>query len=244
MTSLMHRFALIAAAVALSGTSAWAQFKGDSTWLRTPVKQPRNSIHQRWLSGGLTFTQGFTTILDDARSDYFVKPSLAGGLVLSINPVSWISLTSGLVHEQHGAGILMPDLVGGIGNADSTHRTRLRLNTWGVPLGASIRTPVLFDNTRLSASYGFTYHHLARATKVYHSIEDGFHQVEEYTSFFQPNFWTNYWTVGVEIEVPRSAVLQLHYVASRSNANVYRGGPFEGTQGILFCQGLKLSTLF
>ncbi len=235
---LFLAFCLMLHAVTLS-----AQFKGDSTWLKSSPSTTK-VIPKKWITPGLTFTQGFTTIEDASRSDYFVKPSLSGGATLSINPITWVSLTSGIIHEQHGAGMLLPDNVGGIGNPDSTHRTRLRLNTWGIPMAMTVRTPVLFDNTRISASYGMTYHRLARATKVFHSIEDGFHQVEEYTEFFIPRFWTTIWSVGFEIEVPRSAVLQIHYVASRSRQNVYQGGPFGSASGILVNHGLKLSTVF
>jgi len=235
---LFLAFCLMLHAVTLS-----AQFKGDSTWLKSSPSTTK-VIPNKWITPGLTFTQGFTTIEDASRSDYFVKPSLSGGATLSINPITWVSLTSGIIHEQHGAGILLPDNVGGIGNPDSTHRTRLRLNTWGIPMAMTVRTPVLFDNTRISASYGMTYHRLARATKVFHSIEDGFHQVEEYTEFFIPRFWTTTWSAGFEIEVPRSAVLQIHYVASRSRQNVYQGGPFGSASGILVNHGLKLSTVF
>jgi hypothetical protein len=234
---------LIASCLLLPTVKLTAQFQGDSTWLKSSPSTTK-VIPKKWITPGLTFTQGFTTIEDASRSDYFVKPSLSGGATLSINPIQWVSLTSGIIHEQHGAGILLPDNVGGIGNPDTTHRTRLRLNTWGIPVAMTVRTPVLFDNTRISASYGMTYHRLARATKVFHSIEDGFHQVEEYTEFFVPRFWTTSWSVGFEIEVPGSAVLQIHYVASRSRQNVYQGGPFGSASGILVCHGLKLSTVF
>lgn len=233
----------LASCLMLHAVTLSAQFKGDSTWLKSSPSTTK-VIPKKWITPGLTFTQGFTTIEDASRSDYFVKPSLSGGATLSINPITWVSLTSGIIHEQHGAGMLLPDNVGGIGNPDSTHRTRLRLNTWGIPMAMTVRTPVLFDNTRISASYGMTYHRLARATKVFHSIEDGFHQVEEYTEFFVPRFWTTTWPVGFEIEVPRSAVLQIHYVASRSRQNVYQGGPFGSASGILVNHGLKLSTVF
>lgn len=234
---------LIASCLLLPTIKLAAQFQGDSTWLNSRPATFK-SIPKKWLTPGLTFTQGFTSIEDASRNDYFVKPSLSGGATLSFNPIQWVSLTSGITHEQHGAGILLNDDVGGIGNPDSTYRTRLRLNTWGIPMFLTVRTPELFDKTRISASYGMTYQRLARATKVFHSIEDGFHQVEEYTEFFVPGFWTTSWSMGLEIEVPGSAVLQIHYVASRSRQNVYQGGPFGSATGILVCHGLKLSTVF
>jgi hypothetical protein len=241
LTSL--RLITLLGMLAIATIPGFGQYKGDSTWLSTP-KTAKKSLHKKLISPGLTFTQGFTTIEDDSRSDYFVKPSLSGGATLSINPNQWVSLTSGIIHEQHGAGILMPDLVGGIGNGDSTYRTRLRLNTWGVPVGITVRTPVLVDNTRISASCGVTYHRLARAIRIYNSIEDGFHVIDEYTDYFIPKFKTTWWSVGFEIEVPRSVILQVHYVASRSTVNVYQGGPFGSSSGILVNHGLKLSTRF
>ena len=234
---------LIASCLLLPTIKLTAQFQGDSTWLNSRPATFK-SIPKKWLTPGLTFTQGFTSIEDASRNDYFVKPSLSGGATLSFNPIQWVSLTSGITHEQHGAGILLNDDVGGIGNPDSTYRTRLRLNTWGIPMFLTVRTPELFDKTRISASYGMTYQRLDRATKVFHSVEDGFHQVEEYTEFFVPGFWTTSWSMGLEIEVPGSAVLQIHYVASRSRQNVYQGGPFGSATGILVCHGLKLSTVF
>lgn len=230
-------------AMLMATIPSFGQYKGDTTWIAAP-KSAKKSLHKKWISPGLTFTQGFTTIEDESRSDYFVKPSLSGGATLSFNPIQWISVTGGLIHEQHGAGILMPDLVGGVGNGDSTYRTRLRLNTWGIPVSITARTPVIFDNARLSASYGMTYHKLARAIRIYNSIEDGFHVIDEYTDFFLPKFKTTWWSVGVEIEVPHSAILQIHYVASRSATNVYQGGPFGSSKGILVNHGLKLCTRF
>lgn len=92
LTSL--RLITLLGMLAIATIPGFGQYKGDSTWLSTP-KTAKKSLHKKLISPGLTFTQGFTTIEDNSRSDYFVKPSLSGGATLSINPNQWVSLRVG-----------------------------------------------------------------------------------------------------------------------------------------------------
>ncbi len=236
---------LLLSALFLFSFHAQAQFQADTNWLRNQPVDLSASLHQKKWSWGLSFTQGFTTVEDPAFPDYFVKPSMGGGLVGYYSPFPLISLGVGYAHQQHGAGILMPDRVSGVGNGDSTHRTRFRMNTWSVPISLTARTPVLWDNTRLSASAGLVHNRLVRATQVYLSIEDGFHTYTERTDDIESSFWEQFYSAGVEIEVPRSAILQIHYVVSNSRSNVYRSeGYFAGREGRLLAHGIRLTTRF
>ena len=229
----------------LIASNLQAQFQADTSWLSNRPRDLSSSLQTKKLSWGLTFTQGFTTIEDPSFADYFVKPSMSGGLVGYYSPVPLVSLGVGCFHQQHGAGILMPDRVSGVGNGDSTYRTRFRLNTWSIPISLTARTPVLWDNTRLSATAGVVHNRLVRATEVYLSIEDGFHSFTERTEDMKPIFWEQFYSAGIEIEVPRSAILQIHYVVSNSRSNVYRSeGYFAGRQGRLLAHGIRLTTRF
>lgn len=225
--------------------SAYAQYQADTNWLKNRPRDLSKSLHQKKVSLGLTFTQGFSTIEDPTFDSYFVKPSLGGGVVAYYSPIPLVSLGVGNVHQQHGAGILMPDNVSGVGNGDSTYRTRFRLNTWNVPISLTLRTPVLFDNTRLSVTGGLVHNRLVRATQVYISVEDGFHSYTERTADTKPQFWEVFYSGGVEIEVPRSVILQVHYVVSSTRGNVYKEeGYFTGRTGQLLSHGVRLTTRF
>lgn len=243
----MRNFVYLAVLVVGLSAPLRAQF-GTPLDTHLVCQGPRDlskSLYNKPLSFGLTFTQGFTTVRDDSFSDYFVKPSIGGGVVAFYSPVPWVSLGVGFTHQQHGAGILMPDNVSGVGNGDSTYRTRFRMNTWNVPISLTLRTPEIYNGTRISVSGGVVQNRLIRATQVYLSIEDGFHSFTERTDDVLPRFWEYFYSAGFEVEIPRSAVLQVHYVFSATTGNVYKeSGYFAGRQGVPVSHGLRVTTRF
>lgn len=136
---------------------------------------------------GFVFQQSWSTIVgSDLPDTYFAKPSTGGGFQAEYQwKKNWL-LGVGLNFQQRGAGIITPDYDQSLGNPDSTHRFRVRLNFIDVPLSVRWRASKhwLIKGTRptvgVSLVPGFNFN----SDNIRISVEDGFDSVTDLNDHF------------------------------------------------------------
>lgn len=119
-------------------------------------------------------------------ADYFYKPSL--GLKFQLDYFfnkNW-GINAAIAYQQRGVGIYTPDFIKTVGDPDSTHRYRLRLNSFELPILLIYRQdkPII-GGTRFTAGLGAVPAFIAKAETIFHSVEDGFHINENVSSQYR-----------------------------------------------------------
>lgn len=243
----MKLYKLIAIMVlAAVATQANAQFKGDSTWKTQPQKGELNLFRTKKFYWGFVFYQNFSNIKDNTDTiTYFRKPSLGGGMRFEYYPVKNLGVSFGFNYMQRGAGIKLVDEYSALGDADSTNRTRLRFNTIDFPIQLVYRSPFVRERWTLHAGIGIAPVLNFKTNRVFHSVEDGFHLEEKKSDiYFKSDFDINA-SLGINVDVTGSAILQVHLVAGMGTANIYNSAStFGNASGKNNYFGLRLATLF
>ncbi len=218
-----------------------AQVQPDSSWISAArhVLRPEQSGGNRW---GCTvhFAQQWGSIREDGETGFFVKPSLGGGIGVDFAVREGLLLNAGVQMQQYGTGVRLDDVVGGIGNPDSTFRTRLRISGLGGYVGNAFASAPLCDGKfRMVGGWKFGMHHVVRARSVFHSVEDGFHEVTDLKSDVVPFFSTLGMSAGLEWNQPSAAKFSVQWVACASLGNAYRNdGVYAGRRAALWLTGV------
>lgn len=235
---------MVLAAVAIQAN---AQFKGDSTWRTQPKEEQLKLFRTKNFYWGFVLYQNFSTIKDNTDTiTYFRKPSMGGGMRFEYYPVKNFGVSFGFNYMQRGAGIKLTDEYSALGDPDSTNRTRLRFNTIDFPIQLVYRSP-FFTRERLSLHAGIGIAPVInfKTNRVFHSVEDGFHLEQKQSDIYFKNDFDINASLGVNIDVTGTAILQVHLVAGRGSANVYNStSTFGNATGKNNYWGIRVATLF
>lgn len=196
---------------------------------------------------GVAFNQSFSGIIgSDLPHDYFIKPSLGGGIETEYYFNKNIGIGSGFLFQQRGAGIYNPDVVKEVGDPDSTHRQRLRFNCLDLPIRLVFRgNKGMTKGNRWSGSIGVIPMYSFATNSVFHSIEDGFHKIDDWTADFKKFDLAASASFGLNINAGDAALLQIQFYASYGLLNTYNNQTlFGAAKGNHLLFGLKLATLF
>lgn len=202
---------------------------------------------QKKLRWGMAFNQSFSSILGSNQPfDYFIKPSLGGGLELEYYFSKNLGIGTGLLFQQRGAGIYNPDVAKEVGDPDSTHRQRLRFNCIDLPIRLCFRLDKgLTKGNRWSGSLGVIPRYSFKTNSVFHSIEDGFHVIEDWGTDFNSLDLEISSSFGLSINAGDAALLHVHLYANYGFLNTYsNSGKYSTQVGNHLLFGLRLSALF
>lgn len=231
---------LLSLLLALLTMQAQAQF-------RDTFPEDHPEVFQRKMRLGITFHQTWTTIIaGNAPFDYFAKPSLGGGVEFHYFFSKNWGLGLAFHYQQRGAGIITPDFVAEIGNADSTYRHRLRMNTLDLPIKLQWRANKGFaKGTRWSGSAGLVPIFTPLTKSVFHSIEDGFHVEENWNKDFNKFDLAATLSFGIDANAAEAALFQAQLYTTLGLLNPYKKtGIYSNAKGFNFLIGIKLAALF
>jgi hypothetical protein len=196
---------------------------------------------------GVAFNQSFSGIIgSDLPQDYFIKPSLGGGIEAEYYFSNHIGIGTGFLFQQRGPGIYNPDVVKEVGDPDSTHRQRLRFNCLDLPIRLVFRSNKgMTKGNRWSGSIGVIPMYSFATNSVFHSIEDGFHQIDDWSADFKRFDLEISGSFGLNINAGDAALLQVQMYATYGLLNTYNNSTlFGNARGNHLLFGLKLATLF
>lgn len=224
--------------LSLCAISAKAQF-ADTTLTQ--------SIFDNKFYWGFTFNNSWTNVLGK-NEPYFIKPSLGGGFKMDYYFAKNIGITAGFTYQQRGAGIKSPESdPDELGNPDSTNRLRLRFNSFEIPLALIFRSknPVgKGQGVRWTGGIGLTPQWVFRSTRIFFSVEDGFHiidQVNKDYAQFKASVDGNF---GIYINAGNSAIFQTDLLLSYGLVDVNRTTRFGTSKGNDLLIGLRISFLY
>ncbi|MFZ5551998.1 MAG: outer membrane beta-barrel protein [Bacteroidota bacterium] len=204
----------------------------------------KNRFEKKFLLGGV-FTNAWTDITGLDSIDPFIKPSLGLYLKAEFNINTWLGFSVAAGHQQRGTGVISPDYVKELGNPDSTFRFRLRTNTINVPLMLFIRTPKdVCKNFRVSFGAGISPSYVYNAKSIFHSLEDGFHNKQVITDYFDKLDFPLRANLGFDFNAAESVLFRVNLFADYGMKPVYRqqlNGDFQGRNRMF---GIDMDFLF
>ncbi len=164
---------------------------------------------------------------------FFYKPGTGLGVLLEYYPVKWLGFGCGVGYSSKGPGKINPDYDQSLGNPDSTFREHYYFRTLDAPIFLSLRGPdLLSEKVRISSRIGTGFSKNFRSTNVFHSVEDGFHKVQNVTNdFYNTDIYT-YCALGLDFNSGTHTLFQIHAFWQRGYKNVFANnqkyGPFFG----------------
>ena len=195
------------------------------------------------LAWGFSFDLSFGSMVDDnSGRDFFTKPNIGGGAVIGYYVNPFLGIETGASILQRGSGIRTPDYEGGLGNADSTYRLRLRFTNLQIPISLHWRTPLISKKTRITGSFGYNRMIVLNAQEVFHSVEDGFHLITDVEQQYIKSYGEGAVTLGLDINANDAGVFRVVYSYNFSLENVYSES--TGFKGNIRTQGLKLQWIY
>lgn len=195
---------------------------------------------------GIAFNQSWSTIVGSNHPfDYFIKPSIGGGIEAEYKFSKNIGIGAGLLFQQRGAGIYTSDIVKEVGDPDSTHRHRFRYNCIDLPIRLIFKSNKgLTNGNRWSGSVGVIPMYSFKTNSIFHSIEDGFHQIEDWGDNFKKFDLSTNLSFGLDINAGDASVLQVHLYCSYGLFNTYNNTALYGNaKGNHLLFGIKATAL-
>ncbi len=202
---------------------------------------------ERKIRFGVSFCQTWTSILgSNLPHSYFLKPSLGGGLEFDYFFHKNLGIGAGITYQQRGAGIYTQDVNKDLGNADSTHRHRLRENCIDFGLYFNIRSNTgLSKGNKWIGSLGIIPSYIFKTGSIFHSEEDGFHEEIDWTSDFSKIDLAMSVALGLEINAAEAAKLRVLLICSYGFVNPYLNKLiYNNASGNNFMIGIKASAMF
>lgn len=182
---------------------------------------------------------------DKLANNYFSKPSVGIAVAASYYFKSFVGVSVGVGYQQLGAGITTAIKNPIVGQApDSTYRTRLRFNTWVVPISIHLRTPkeFIFESWRLGGSLSVIPTFNASSRWVYVSLEPSLRVADANRDVSSQYFKTDLQyrlALGPEINAG-TGIFRFQVVYMIGTANVYANGLGNGTnQSVGFSLGYQ-----
>jgi len=234
----MKKRLLISALIFISA-SAFSQFKAP------PSLVTKTRIFERHFLWGVAFNSSWSSYKDLVKDSAFYRPSLGGGLRAEYYLKPYLGIMVGAGIQQRGTGIYTADLDKSIGNPDSTGRMRYRMTTFDFPIQLLYRYPKnILPNTRLSISLGANFNVIHNYLRVWKSVDDGFHQITDFSKNNVKYDLPIRANIGLDAEVGYGSLFKLQLFVEVSNKKLY-SNPNTGiksNQQILL--GIDFSVLF
>ncbi|MDO1449502.1 outer membrane beta-barrel protein [Rhodocytophaga aerolata] len=207
-------FYLLVGSLLLVATSSYAQL--DSL---TKAKSQYKKFYV-----GIGFNNYWSSIEGQNLPEYFYKPSLGYSVKAEYYFTKFLGISAGLTYQQRGTGIInrnkeeIP-----LGGKDSTYRERLRFNYWDIPIQLVLRTPtpIKGGDVRLVGTFGIISQHMFKATRIFHSVEDGFHEITDETDRVHKNEIGLISTIGADI-FAGATTFQVRLVGNWGTKNVFK----------------------
>jgi hypothetical protein len=220
--------------ILISASSFAGNAQRDSTLIKTFNKKFRIGLDVNMMWSTVDGSQLVT--------NYFSKPSVGVALkgVYYFKP--FVGASVGFGFQQLGAGILTPIKNPIIGQApDSTYRTRLRFNTWQIPISIHLRTPGKFiiESFRFSVSFSMVPTFNFSSREVYLSLEPSLRVADVVKQYFASDMMYQF-SMGPEIAAG-TGILQVQFVYTTGSTNVYKNSPFNGKNT---ASGFRICYLF
>jgi hypothetical protein len=177
---------------------------------------------------------------------YFAKPT--AGLILQAEyflKARW-GYGFGLGYQQKGAGIKNPDLIQELGNGDSTYRERIRFHDFELPVYLFYRSAEIGrTGTRFSSRLGASFAYNTQTAQIWHSVEDGFHDIQKRTQQYYRGGINLLCSAGLDINAGPASLFQLHFFYQRGLQNVFRdSATFNNSRGYTQLYGLQFCFLY
>lgn len=208
------------------------------------------SIFDHRFYWGVTFNNSWTGISGQFEP-YFAKPSLGGGFKTDyyFSKAKNIGLTTGFTFQQRGVGIKTYDLnPSQVGDVDSTHRLRLRFNSFEIPIALIFRSKKPIGSgevVRFVGGIGLTPQWVFRSTRIFLSIEDGFHNIVHVTKDYAQLKASLDGSFGMYFNAGNSALLQADLIASYGLVNDLKNKNFFGnSKGHDYQIGIRITFLY
>lgn len=183
---------------------------------------------------------------DNLPMEYFKKP----GLGLTIKAEYYfhrnIGVSAGFGYMQKGSGIITPDYVSykdDLGNPDSTHRARIKMNALEFPISIILRSNS-WKGIKAHLSGGIRPMYNVQSRFVMYSIEDGFHTIVKQTSRYYRTDVPIFFEAGLDINAGEATVFQVHFIGSYGTKNVFDSNAFPGADGRNVLYSLSLGYMF
>ncbi len=186
-------------------------------------------FQKQWLVGG-SFQSNWTKIGGkNLPETYFSKPSVSGLIQGEYFLKERIGLGIGFGYQQKGAGIKNPDYVKELGDADSTNRERIRFHGLDLPVYLCYRGPALGQTgMRFSGRLGAALSYNTQSTRIWHSVEDGFHDIQKQADLYY-RFGTHLMSsFGVDVNAGNTTLFQFQFFFHQGLNNVYRDAAVFG----------------
>ena len=211
------------------------------------IKEDNPTFFDKKMRIGGIFTQSWTNVVGkDLPHSYFAKPSLGGVISMQYYFQKTLGVSIGLGYQQRGAGIITPDFVKELGNADSTYRHRLRMNCIDLPIMLHWRAarPTI-AGTRWTAGVGVIPTYIFKTGSIFHSVEDGFHDMQNWSSDFAKFDVAGTAEGGLDINASDGCLFQVRLWGSYGFTNPYKNDALWGTaKGANLTLGLKIGFMF
>jgi hypothetical protein len=226
-----------------------------SLWANIAFAQEKDStrlkdIFDNQFYWGFTFNNSWTNVLGN-NEPYFAKPSLGGGFKMDyfFSSDKNMGISTGLTYQQRGAGIKTPESdPDALGDPDSTNRLRLRFNTLEIPTALIFRSknPVgKGQGVRWTGGIGITPQWVFKSTRIFFSVEDGFHVLNKVTKEYAQFKASVDGNFGIYINAGNSAVFQTDLLVSYGLVNVLKDEKvFGNAKGNDFLIGLRIAFLY
>ena len=185
---------------------------------------------KKWLYGG-SFQSLWTNFIgNDLAADYFFKPSVGGNLLAEFHLNNKFGIGGGIGFQNRGAGRITLDFDKSLGNADSTHRAHYRVRSIEFPIYAMFKSPIRnSQQVRFSAKIGAIYSWNMRTSFIFHSVEDGFHDIQNLTEdFYKSQFLFN-GSLGIDINAGDAAIFQIHLLLQQGTGNIFNNPTIFGS---------------
>lgn len=208
--------------------------------------QNAKSEHKK-IYWGATFNNYWSSFEGQNLPDYFYKPSLGTTLKAEYYFTEFLGISAGVGWQQRGTGIInrnkeeIP-----LGGKDSTYRERLRLNYLDLPILLVLRMPVPIagGDVRIAGSVGIQPQHMFKAIQIFHSVEDGFHEITEHTQDIRKTDMAYVASVGVDI-FAGATILQVRFSGNWGTRNVFSNPEvYPGYTGKNRTYGIQLGFMF
>jgi hypothetical protein len=199
---------------------------------------------KKWRIGGM-YMNSWTSLPGYNTEKTFYKPSLGGMLYAEYTFIPWVGIGMGFGLTQRGAGIKYTHVIQpGLGDVDSTYRTRVRSNNIILPLGLVIKAP-LWKGARFSFFGGGAFNYAFSGERVYLDVESGFHSRTSQTELYKKVDFLLHASAGLDIQAGSpAAVLRVHFLFNEGLRRVYRGSLSEPYSGKNSLFGIQLGVLF
>jgi len=201
---------------------------------------------RRKLRYGIAWQNSWSSLVgSNLPAKYFYKPSLAVKIQADYYFNQNWGLNVGIAYQQRGAGIISPDGVKEVGNADSTYRLRLRFNSFELPVLLLWRqAQPTIGGTRLVIGLGAVPALIARSGTIFNSVEDGFHILENVSAQYRRFDMLGQLQAGFDINAADASLLQVQLYYQQGFINAYKSSTFANAKGYSSNWGIKLAFMF